>query len=114
MLLLRYNHAEFFERDLYVIFQTLGIPLLDFRMLYSRTDAHVGSQGERGGGYLHFCMPGPLKKRAMSYSESTSNHVVSSWTRRTHYLVSSSSQETKSDRCLTENENQYYKFTENA
>jgi hypothetical protein len=57
-----YQHAEFFERDLYAIhhFQTLGIPLLDFRMLYSRTDAHIGSQG-RGNDCLHFCIPGPLE-----------------------------------------------------
>jgi hypothetical protein len=59
----KFQHAEFFERDLYAIhhFQTLGIPLLDFRMLYSRTDAHVGSQGRPGTDCLHFCMPGPLE-----------------------------------------------------
>lgn len=59
-----YQYAQFFGRDVYAIqhFQKLRIPLLDLRMLYSRTDAHVSSQGRRpGGDCLHFCVPGPLE-----------------------------------------------------
>jgi hypothetical protein len=58
-----YQHAQFFARDVYAIqhFQKLRIPLLDLRMLYSRSDAHVSSQGRPGKDCLHFCVPGPLE-----------------------------------------------------
>jgi hypothetical protein len=53
-----YNHADFFKRDALMIpiLQHHGIPFLDLRMLYSRSDAHMMSTGD----CMHFCSPGPL------------------------------------------------------
>ena len=64
-----YNHARFYARDLYVLslLQARGIPYLDMRMLYSRSDAHVSSSGQQVQvgmqmrvDCLHLCAPGPL------------------------------------------------------
>jgi len=40
--------------------QINGIPYLDMRMLYSRSDAHVDSQIDNSVDCFHFCSPGPL------------------------------------------------------
>jgi hypothetical protein len=64
-----FNHPFFYDYDNIVIrrLQELGIPFLDMRMLYSRSDAHPSSQWTvqqcRRSKYcdcLHFCSPGPL------------------------------------------------------
>ena len=58
----RYNWGQFYERDLFLIsrLQRVGIPYLDLRMLYSRSDGHISSQTNDGGhDCLHLCH-GPL------------------------------------------------------
>jgi hypothetical protein len=60
-----YNWDQFYQRDLYVLsrLQELDIPYLDMRMLYSRSDAHRSSSGQKitaGADCLHLCSPGPL------------------------------------------------------
>lgn len=59
----KYQHEMFYHRDLYTIgkLQALGLPYLDMRMLYSRSDAHISS-GKEVVSYdcLHMCSPGPL------------------------------------------------------
>jgi hypothetical protein len=59
-----YNWKQFYQRDLYVLsrLQELDIPYLDMRMLYSRSDAHPSSSGEKVKYWdcLHLCSPGPL------------------------------------------------------
>jgi hypothetical protein len=58
-----YGHADFYERDLYVLslLQKYGMSYLDMRALYSRSDAHPGSlSGQIDGDCLHMCSPGPL------------------------------------------------------
>ena len=58
----RYNWGQFYKRDLFLIsrLQRVGIPYLDLRMLYSRSDGHVSSQTNDGGhDCLHLCH-GPL------------------------------------------------------
>lgn len=49
--------AEFYDRDTRMVKKmvSLGVPILDNRMLYSRSDAHVGQHD-----CMHFCSPGPL------------------------------------------------------
>ena len=59
-----YNWGQFPERDCRLIerLQNLGIPYLDMRMLYSRSDAHPSSKpaGKKFRDCLHTCSPGPL------------------------------------------------------
>jgi hypothetical protein len=57
---IRYNWGQYYARDLYLIsrLQALGMPYLDMRMLYSRSDGHVSSQTNNAD-CLHFCH-GPL------------------------------------------------------
>ncbi|KAL7503946.1 hypothetical protein ACHAXN_001665 [Cyclotella atomus] len=57
---IRYNWGQYYARDLYMIsrLQTLGMPYLDLRMLYSRSDGHKSSQTDNFD-CLHFCH-GPL------------------------------------------------------
>lgn len=52
-----YNWDQFYERDLMLIhrLQKVGVPYLDMRMLYSRSDSHIGN-----GDCIHMCSPGPL------------------------------------------------------
>ena len=49
--------ATFYDRDTRMVKKmvSLGVPILDNRMLYSRSDAHIGDQD-----CMHFCLPGPL------------------------------------------------------
>ena len=56
---------EFFSRDLETIskLQHLGIPFIDMRMLYSRSDAHPS------GDCLHTCAPGPLDLFAVLFQK---------------------------------------------
>jgi hypothetical protein len=56
-----YNYGEFYERDLYAmsVLPHHGIHIIDMRMLYFRSDAHVSSK-HGGGDCLHMCVPGPL------------------------------------------------------
>ncbi|KAL7507617.1 hypothetical protein ACHAXN_004768 [Cyclotella atomus] len=57
---IRYNWGQYYARDLYLTsrLQALGMPYLDMRMLYSRSDGHVSSQTNNAD-CLHFCH-GPL------------------------------------------------------
>lgn len=68
------EHGLFFDRDLYAIseMQQAGIPFVDMRMLYSRTDAHIDSLATVKDGKpwlekdpkrdcLHYCGKGPLE-----------------------------------------------------
>jgi hypothetical protein len=58
-----FNHPLLYEYDKRVIchLQALGIPFLDMRMLFSRSDAHPSSKRpRRPKDCLHFCSPGPL------------------------------------------------------
>ena len=58
-----YQHEMFYERDLYLlsVAKEHNIPVMDMRMLYSRTDAKISSLHFDGGGKnydcLHFCHP---------------------------------------------------------
>ena len=56
-----YNYATFAARDERVVraLAAYGLPYLDVRMLYNRTDAHVDSRVGHGD-CLHYCMPGAL------------------------------------------------------
>ncbi|KAL7477584.1 hypothetical protein ACHAW6_003386 [Cyclotella cf. meneghiniana] len=65
-----YQYDEFYERDLYAlsIFPRHGIHLIDMRMLYFRSDAHVG-----GKDCIHMCIPGPLDIIAPLFSELLDN-----------------------------------------
>ena len=56
-----YNWGRFYQRDMLLLsrLQTIQMPYLDVRMLYSRTDAHPGSIVS-GSDSLHFLSPGPL------------------------------------------------------
>lgn len=49
--------TQFYQRDTRMINKMveLGVPILDNRMLYGRSDAHIGSYD-----CTHFCLPGPL------------------------------------------------------
>ncbi|ACI64742.1 predicted protein [Thalassiosira pseudonana CCMP1335] len=57
-----HNHRRFYHRDLLLLsrLQKIGMPYLDMRMLYSRSDAHVNSLDDRKKDCLHLCAPGPL------------------------------------------------------
>lgn len=62
-----YNWYQFYNRDLMLLnrLAKIGIPSLDMRMLYSRSDAHISSQSGRQLmrgtiDCLHMCLPGPL------------------------------------------------------
>lgn len=62
-----YNWYQFYNRDLMLLsrLQKIGMPYLDMRMLYSRSDAHISSQSGRHImrgviDCLHICLPGPL------------------------------------------------------
>jgi len=58
-----YNHGQFYQRDLMLIsrLQAIGMPYMDLRMLYSRTDSHINGQtGAKQPDCLHVCVPGPL------------------------------------------------------
>eukprot|EP00566_Odontella_aurita_P009963 CAMPEP_0113531820 /NCGR_PEP_ID=MMETSP0015_2-20120614/3707_1 /TAXON_ID=2838 /ORGANISM="Odontella" /LENGTH=418 /DNA_ID=CAMNT_0000430695 /DNA_START=96 /DNA_END=1352 /DNA_ORIENTATION=+ /assembly_acc=CAM_ASM_000160 len=58
-----YQHDKFFERDQETILKMIqnDVPILDLRMLYSRSDAHVNPPGTASYvDCLHMCMPGPL------------------------------------------------------
>ena len=48
---------RFYERDTKMVRKmvNLGVPILDSRMLYGRTDAHISYND-----CMHFCFPGPL------------------------------------------------------
>lgn len=52
----QFNWDSFYGRDLYAISRLgrYGVPVMDLRMLYSRTDSHPN------GDCLHYCSPGPL------------------------------------------------------
>jgi len=53
-----YDYWErFYERDTKMVRKmvNLGVPILDSRMLYGRTDAHISYND-----CMHFCLPGPL------------------------------------------------------
>jgi hypothetical protein len=66
----RFNHHFFYEYDKTVIchLQELGIPYLDMRMLFSRSDAHPTSKlATRLQDCLHFCSPGPLDMFAILF-----------------------------------------------
>ena len=72
MLSTLYQYDEFYERDLYALafFPHHGIHVIDIRMLYYRSDAHVGdaSPGVKRD-CMHLCMPGPLDIIASLFSE---------------------------------------------
>ena len=59
-----HNWDQFPERDCRLIerLQNLGIPFLDMRMMYSRSDSHISSKqaGKGFGDCMHMCSPGPL------------------------------------------------------
>ena len=66
-----HQHDEFYDRDLYLLWrlqQSKGMRYFDMRMLYSRSDAHISSQGQSFTNVwgdkitdcLHMCLPGPL------------------------------------------------------
>ena len=69
----RYNHAEFYGRDRYAIarLHLLGVPVMDLRMLYSRTDSHPG-----GKDCLHLCTPGPLDVSADLFQDMLVNELA--------------------------------------
>jgi hypothetical protein len=61
----KYNYRTFRPRDEIVIarLRALGLPFLDLRALYNRSDAHVCSgrySADECPDCLHFCMPGAL------------------------------------------------------
>ena len=65
-----FNHPLLYEYDKTVIchLQELGIPFLDMRMLFSRSDAHPSSKRRtRLMDCLHFCSPGPLDMFAILF-----------------------------------------------
>mmetsp|Transcript_40558 Transcript_40558/g.46285 ORF Transcript_40558/g.46285 Transcript_40558/m.46285 type:complete len:296 (+) Transcript_40558:65-952(+) len=69
----KYQYSEFYERDLYALY-TLprhGIHTIDMRMLYYRTDAHVGNitHLKVEGDCMHLCYPGPGEIIAPLFSE---------------------------------------------
>ncbi|KAL7465183.1 hypothetical protein ACHAXS_005526 [Conticribra weissflogii] len=75
---LKYNWGQFYQRDLFLIsrLQQVGIPYLDMRMLYSRTDAHVSSRGNKKyGDCLHLCAPGPLDVVARLFHQFLVNNL---------------------------------------
>merc|ERR1712154_404916 len=49
--------SQFYHRDTMMVRKMvdLGVPILDNRMLYGRSDAHIGKED-----CMHFCLPGPL------------------------------------------------------
>jgi hypothetical protein len=53
-----YQYGEFYERDLYAlaILPANNIHVIDMRMLYYRSDAHVNNPDD----CMHLCVPGPL------------------------------------------------------
>ena len=57
-----YKWDQFYQRDLLLIsrLQSIRMPYLDVRMLYSRSDAHMSSQTNGQRDCLHLCSPGPL------------------------------------------------------
>ena len=58
----KYNHWQFYDRDLYAmaLMEQHNIPVLDMRMLYLRSDMHPSSHASAAWDCLHFCSPGPL------------------------------------------------------
>jgi hypothetical protein len=54
----KYNFDVYYDRDLYALsfLASRNMPVLDLRMLYSRTEAHVNPPND----CLHLCIPGPL------------------------------------------------------
>ncbi|KAL7467269.1 hypothetical protein ACHAXS_007519 [Conticribra weissflogii] len=75
---LKYNWRQFYQRDLFLIsrLQQVGIPYLDMRMLYSRTDAHVSSRGNKAyRDCLHLCSPGPLDIVAQLFHQFLLNNL---------------------------------------
>jgi hypothetical protein len=65
-----FNYPHFYKYDNTVIgkLQELGIPYLDMRMLYSRSDAHPSSKRRNLPiDCLHFCSPGPLDMFAILF-----------------------------------------------
>jgi len=60
----RWNYNRFRDRDLMLLskLQERGLPYLDMRPLYSRSDGHVSSNlaPNRQTDCLHMCIPGPL------------------------------------------------------
>lgn len=58
-----YGFDTFYPRDVYAMkrFQASGVPILDLRMLYSRSDAHRSSRDRHGRDCLHMIYPGPLE-----------------------------------------------------
>ena len=50
--------AQFYDRDTRMIKKMvdIGVPILDNRMLYGRSDAHIGGRYD----CIHFCLPGPM------------------------------------------------------
>lgn len=54
----RYNYHTFYDRDMYALsrLQEVGMPVIDLRMLYVRSDSHAFPPLD----CLHFAFPGPL------------------------------------------------------
>lgn len=69
-----YQYDEFYERDMYAlgVLPTHNIHVIDMRMLYYRSDAHVGSGLPRGD-CMHMCIPGPLDIIAPLFADFLSN-----------------------------------------
>lgn len=69
----RFNYGRFRKRDLILLsrLQKIGMPYLDMRMLYSRSDAHVSSQLDSWAQIdcLHTCIPGPLDVMARLFDQ---------------------------------------------
>lgn len=69
----RFNYGRMRGRDLLLIsrLQELGVPYLDMRMLYSRSDAKVSSHldSNRQTDCQHMCIPGPLEVIARLFDE---------------------------------------------
>lgn len=67
-----YTHRYFYNRDLYLLskLRQHNVPSIDFRMLYSRTDAKISSRGDfRNGDCIHLCWPGPLDVIGLLFSK---------------------------------------------
>jgi hypothetical protein len=58
----RFNHQHFRSRDEKVleVLRSQGLPALDLRALYARSDAHVWLAAGKVADCLHLCSPGPL------------------------------------------------------
>lgn len=70
-----YQYNEFYERDMYCLNELPrhGIHVLDLRMLYYRSDAHIHSGHHSGNpkrkDCMHMCLPGPLDIIAPLFSQ---------------------------------------------